>query len=98
MSQGVHHSPTEIIFARIRLTSMTELLEKAITAIKKLPIDTQDAIAIRLLDEITDEQMWSARFAGTTDTQWDKLADKVRRSITTEETTPLEEIFPHGAN
>lgn len=77
---------------------MTELLEKAITAIKKLPTDTQDAIAARLLEEVTDEQAWSTRFAATTDTQWDHLADSVRRSIASGKTTPLEDIFPHGAN
>lgn len=71
---------------------MTELLEKAITAIKKLPDDSQDAIALRLLDEITDECMWSARFVATTDTQWDSLADSVRRSIATSKTTPLNEL------
>lgn len=77
---------------------MTELLEKAITEIKKLPADAQDAIAIRLLDEVTDEQAWAGSFAATTDTQWDQLADRVRRDIAMEKTTPLEDVFPRGAD
>ena len=77
---------------------MTELLEKAITAIKKLPDDSQNAIAIRLLDDITDDLTWSARFLETTDDQWDNMADSVRRSIATGKTTPLDDIFPHIIN
>lgn len=73
---------------------MTELLERAITAVKKLPPDTQDAIAAYLLNEIDDEQAWSASFAATTDTQWDCLADKVRKSITTGRALSLDDVFP----
>ena len=56
---------------------MTELLERAITAVKKLPPEVQDAIAARLLSEVDDEQAWNVRFTTTTDAQWDCLADKV---------------------
>ena len=72
---------------------MTELLERAITAVKMLPSEVQDAIASRLLSEIDDEQAWNIRFITTTDTQWDYLADKVRRSIATGKTTPLDDVF-----
>ncbi|HUQ70066.1 MAG TPA: hypothetical protein VM165_11110 [Planctomycetaceae bacterium] len=44
-----------------------------------LPLADQDAIASRLLTEIEDEQQWAARFAATTDGQWDKMVDAVRR-------------------
>jgi hypothetical protein len=77
---------------------MTELLERAITAIKKLPDENQNAIAAQLLAEIADEQQWLTRFSNTTDSQWDNLASKVRQSIATEKTTPLETVFPQGAN
>lgn len=76
---------------------MTELLERAITAVKNLPEDTQDAIAIRLLDEIEDEQRWSQSFEATTDKQWDQLVACVRRSITDEDTIPLEKIISSPA-
>jgi hypothetical protein len=46
---------------------MTELLLKAIEQIQQLPPDQQDAIASRLLDELKDDQAWTARFAATTD-------------------------------
>ena len=76
---------------------MTELLERAITAIKQLPADTQDAIAARWLAEVDDERGWSARFAATTDAQWDRLADRVRRTIARGDVTPVDEIFPPRA-
>jgi len=72
---------------------MTELLERAITAVKRLPSEVQDAIASRLLSEIDDEQAWNIRFMTTTDTQWDYLADQVRRSIASGKTTPLDNVF-----
>ena len=40
---------------------MTELLERAITQLKTLPADEQDAIAARLLAEMEDEQTWKAK-------------------------------------
>ena len=72
---------------------MTELLERAITAVKMLPSEVQDAIASRLLSEIDDEQQWNIRFMMTTDTQWDYLADQVRRSIAAGKNTPLDDVF-----
>jgi predicted GTPase len=73
---------------------MTELLERAITVVKQLPIETQDAIATRLLDEFADEQAWDGRFESTTDAQWDRMAESVRKSILSGETFTLDEIFP----
>ena len=72
---------------------MTELLERAITAVKMLPSEVQDAIATRLLSEIDDKQAWNTRFTTTTDTQWDCLADKVRLSIAAGKTMPLDDVF-----
>jgi hypothetical protein len=71
----------------------TELLQRAIVELGKLPADEQDAIAARLLAELEDEQAWSARFKATTDEQWDRLAAAVRQEIATEGTAPLEDIF-----
>jgi hypothetical protein len=73
---------------------MTELLQRAIAAIEKLPEDVQDAIAARLLVEVADEQAWAASFGATTDARWDELAETARSAIREGTTTPLEHAFP----
>jgi hypothetical protein len=73
---------------------MTELLQRAIAEIEKLPADAQDAIAIRILADLADEQAWSASFAATTDQQWDRLVADARREIAAGNTTDLDEAFP----
>jgi len=60
---------------------MTKLLQQVIAEIEKLPEDAQDAIAARLLADLADEKEWAARFAVTTDAQWDRMAAMVRREI-----------------
>jgi len=83
--------------ARERI-DMIELLERAITAVKMLPSEIQDAIATRLLSEIADEQTWNIRFMTTTNDQWDCLANKVKQSIATGQTMSLDNIFPSERN
>lgn len=73
---------------------MTELLQRAMAAIERLPADVQDAIAERLLAEVADEQAWTGRFEATTDAQWDHLADAVQRAIASGDTIPLDDVFP----
>ncbi|MBW4668825.1 MAG: hypothetical protein KME60_15720 [Cyanomargarita calcarea GSE-NOS-MK-12-04C] len=46
---------------------MTELLEKAIAQLKNLPASEQDAIAAMILEELEDEVLWDAAFAGSQD-------------------------------
>jgi hypothetical protein len=46
---------------------MTQLLDKAISAVSKLPEQDQDALAAILLDEIASEQRGSALFAQSQD-------------------------------
>jgi hypothetical protein len=75
---------------------MRELLQRAIAEIEKLSADEQDAIAARIMAELADEQAWTARFNATTDEQWDRMAEAVRREIAAGEVTPLDEIFPPG--
>jgi hypothetical protein len=77
---------------------MTELLQRAIAEIEKLPADAQDAIATRILADLADEQAWAGRFAATTDEQWDRLAEKIRRDIADGGTASLDEIFPPGTS
>ncbi|MGB3203559.1 MAG: hypothetical protein WBB28_01085 [Crinalium sp.] len=73
---------------------MTELLEQAITQLKNLPVDEQNAIAARLLAEMQDEQGWKVRFEATTDEHWDRLAEMVRQEIVAGDVYPLAEVFP----
>ena len=63
---------------------MTDLLQRAITEIGKLPADQQDAIAERILAELKDEQAWATRFDATTDAQWDRMIETVRDEIASE--------------
>ncbi len=73
---------------------MTELLQRVIAELEKLPDQEQDAIATRLLAELEDEKEWKIRFESTTDEQWDSLAAMVRRDIVAGDITPLDDIFP----
>lgn len=59
---------------------MTQLLEQALTEIKKLPESEQDAIASLILDELSDERRWQESFARSQD-QLARLAAKVRQDI-----------------
>jgi hypothetical protein len=77
---------------------MTALLEQAITEIEKLPPQGQDAIATRILAELADERAWESRFDATTDEQWERLAQGVRREVAAGESTPLEDVFPPGVS
>lgn len=68
---------------------MTELVQRVIAEIEKLPANEQDAVAARFLAELADEQAWARRFKATTDEQWDRLAEAARREIAAGDTTPL---------
>ena len=72
---------------------MTELLQRAIDEIQRLPAEEQDAIAARILAELEDERAWAAQFAATTDDQWDRMAERVRRDIACGGTVPLSGVF-----
>jgi hypothetical protein len=73
---------------------MTELLERVIAQLKTLSDDEQDAIAARLLAEMEDEQTWNAQFEATTDDQWDRMAEMVRKEIAVGDITPLTKVLP----
>lgn len=59
---------------------MTQLLEKALTEVYKLPSEKQDAIAAIILEELEDEQRWDKAFAESQD-KVVQLARKVRAAI-----------------
>ena len=59
---------------------MTQLMQKALAEIKKLPEAEQDAIAAVILEEIADELRWDEAFARSQD-KLATLADRVREDI-----------------
>jgi hypothetical protein len=59
---------------------MTQLLEKALNEVYKLPPEKQDVIASVILEELEDEKRWEAAFAASED-KLAKLAQKVRADI-----------------
>jgi hypothetical protein len=59
---------------------MTQLLEQALSEVKKLPEPEQDAIATLILDELADERRWQESFARSQD-QLARLAAKVREDV-----------------
>jgi hypothetical protein len=73
---------------------MTSLLQRAFAEVEKLPAEVQDAIAAWLLVDIDDERQWDARFAATTEDQWDRLIARVRRAVAEGGTIPVEDVFP----
>ncbi len=71
---------------------MTELLKKAFEAISKLPPESQDAIAARMLMELEDESRWDKAFAGSQD-KLARMADEAIAEFKVGKTIPLEDIL-----
>jgi len=67
---------------------MTQLLEKALSQVAKLPASEQDAVAAILLDELASEQRWAESFA-TSQALLDKLAQKALADHVAGRTKPL---------
>ena len=59
---------------------MTQLLEKALAQVTRLPDAEQDAIASLILDELADDRQWDEAFARSQE-QLSRLADRVRQDI-----------------
>ena len=59
---------------------MTQLLEQALTEVRKLPQPEQDAIATLILDELADERRWQDSFARSQE-ELSRLAAKAREDI-----------------
>ena len=72
---------------------MTELLQKAMGEIEKLPVAEQDAIAERILMELAADETWDVLFAKTTDKQWQKMAARVDEQVRAGRAMPLEEFL-----
>jgi hypothetical protein len=68
--------------------AMTDLLEKALKEIKKLPPSEQDAVAAILLQEIGAEQRWSDSFEESQD-GLEKLAQEALAEHRAGKTKPM---------
>ena len=71
---------------------MTELLKKAFEAVSKLPPDSQDAIAARMLMELEDESRWDEAFAKSQD-KMAQMAEEAISEFKAGKTLPLEDIL-----
>lgn len=67
---------------------MTDLLEKALDEVKKLPPSEQDAVAAILLQELAAEQRWSDSFANSQDAL-EKLAQEALAEHRAGQTKPM---------
>ncbi len=47
------------------ITAMTKLLEQALAEIEKLPLEIQNAVAARILADLTDDRAWAEGFEAT---------------------------------
>ena len=67
---------------------MTQLLEKALNEVAKLPASEQDAVAAILLEELASERRWSESFARSQDSLA-KLAEEALAEYAAGRTKPL---------
>lgn len=67
---------------------MTQLLEKALSEVARLPAAEQDAVAAILLEELASEQRWSDAFAKSQDLLA-KLAEEALAEHAAGRTKPL---------
>lgn len=71
---------------------MTELLKRAFDAVSKLPAESQDIIAARILAELEDESCWDEAFARSQD-ELARMADEAIGEFMAGKTVPLEDIL-----
>ncbi len=67
---------------------MTDLLEKALTEIRKLPDTEQDALAAMLLQELESERRWTDAFAASQDAL-ERLAQEALGELRADQAKPL---------
>jgi hypothetical protein len=67
---------------------MTQLLEKALKEVSKLPVAEQDALAAILLEEIASERRWTESFSKSQDALA-KLAEEALTEYAQGRTRPM---------
>jgi hypothetical protein len=80
------------VYLNLQGGPMTELLKKAFKAVSKLPPETQDAIAARMLMELEDESRWDEAFARSQD-KLAQMADEAIAEFKAGKTVRLEDIL-----
>lgn len=68
---------------------MTQLLERAISEIKKLPVAEQDAIAAVIMSELESEREWDSAFEGS-HVELGRLAEEALQEYRADKTEPLD--------
>lgn len=71
-------------------------VRRVVAIIEKLPPDEQDAVSERIAAELTDDAEWDARFDSTTEEQWDKMEEMVRRDGSARGNAPIENALPRN--
>ena len=67
---------------------MTDLLEKVLSEVAKLPEEEQDAVAAMLLEELAAETRWTSLF-GKSQAKLAELAEQALAEYKAGRTTPL---------
>lgn len=88
--QDEPHMPVDAVKERLE----RKAVRRVVAIIEKLPLDEQDAVSERIAAELTDDAEWDARFDATTEEQWDKMEEMVRREIAMGNSAPIENAFP----
>ena len=71
-------------------------VRRVVAIIEKLPPDEQDAVSERIAAELTDDAEWDARIDATTEEQWDKMEEMVRRNVSARGNAPIENALPRN--
>ena len=71
-------------------------VRRVVAIIEKLSPDEQDAVSERIAAELTDDAEWDARFDATTEEQWDKMEEMVRRDVSARGNAPIENALPRN--
>ena len=71
---------------------ITEALANAIAEAAKLPVEDQNFLACRIMEEIAEEKRWTDSFAGSQD-MLKRMADEALAEMDRGETRPLEEML-----
>lgn len=72
--------------------SMTELLEKAIAEVCRLPKDEQDAVARWLISELASERRWEEALGASVH----RLAELAREAVSEYQAGETEKLDPDG--
>jgi hypothetical protein len=80
LPKALHTRPNAGYNSKEENSTVTTMLEKAISEIQKLSASDQDTIAAVILEELADEQRWDEAFAKSPD-QLARIAKKVKDDI-----------------